>query len=54
MTRPLFCLGFAAACVALGQPTPALGQAPAKAGIRTDPENPRYTYRARHSRDGIG
>ncbi|GIT12754.1 MAG: methyltransferase type 11 [Verrucomicrobiales bacterium] len=54
MKRPLCYLGLAALFTALGQPTPALGQAPAKAGVRTDPENPRYTYRTRHSRDGIG
>ena len=54
MKRPLCYLGLAALFTALGQPTQALGQAPAKAGVRTDPENPRYTYRTRHSRDGIG
>lgn len=54
MKRPLCCLGLAALFAALGQPTSALGQSPAKASVHTDPENPRYTYRTRHSRDGIG
>ena len=56
MKRPLFCLGLVATFFALGQLSPALGQAPvkAKAGVRTDPENPRYTHRTQHSRDGIG
>ena len=56
MKRPLFCLGLVATFFALGQLSSALGQAPvkAKAGVRTDPENPRYTHRTQHSRDGIG
>ena len=51
MKRPLFFLGLAAFFVALGQLSPALGQTK---GVRVDPENPRYTYRTQHSRDGIG
>ena len=51
MKRPLCCLGLTAAFVALGQLSPALGQTK---GVRIDPENPRYTYRTQHSRDGIG
>ena len=51
MKRPLFCLGLAAAFVALGQLSPAFGQTK---GVRIDPENPRYTHRTQHSRDGIG
>ena len=51
MKRPLFCLGLTAAFVALGQLSPALGQTK---GVRIDPENPRYTHRTQHSRDGIG
>ena len=39
------------AFVALGQLSPALGQTK---GVRIDPENPRYTHRTQHSRDGIG
>ena len=51
MKRPLFFLGLAAVFVALGQLSPALAQTK---GFRIDPENPRYTHRTQHSRDGIG
>ena len=55
MKYPLCYLGLVAVFVALGQPATALGQAPSKdKDVRVDPENPRYTYRVQHSRDGIG
>ena len=56
MNRQFLIVGLVTTLVALGQGSSALGQAAATKtpGVRVDPNNPRYTYRARHSRDGIG
>ena len=55
MHHQLICPAIAAAFFALGHCSPALGQSATNAkGVRADPENPRYTHRAQHSRDGIG
>ena len=56
MNRQFLSVGLVTTLVALGQGSPALGQAAATKtpGVRVDPDNPRYTYRTRHSRDGIG
>ena len=56
MNRQFLIIGLVTSLVALGQGSTALGQAAAKKtpGVRVDPDNPRYTYRNRHSRDGIG
>ena len=56
MNRQFLIVGLVTTLVALGQGSSALGQAAATKtpGVRVDPNNPRYTYRTRHSRDGIG
>ena len=56
MNRQFLLTGLVTALVALGQGSEALGQAATTKtpGVRVDSENPRYTYRTRHSRDGIG
>ena len=56
MNRQFLLTGLVTALVALGQGSEALGQAAVTKtpGVRIDSENPRYTYRTRHSRDGIG
>ena len=56
MNRQFLIVGLVTTLVALGQGSSALGQAAATKtpGVRVDPDNPRYTYRTRHSRDGIG
>ena len=56
MNRQFLIIGLVTSLVALGQGSTALGQAVATktSGVRIDPDNPRYTYRTRHSRDGIG
>ena len=56
MNRQFLIVGLVTTLVALDQGSSALGQAAATKtpGVRVDPDNPRYTYRTRHSRDGIG
>jgi SAM-dependent methyltransferase len=54
MKRPLSCFHLVAIIISIGLPFSAISQAPPKVNIRTDPDNPRYTYRTPHSRDGIG
>ena len=56
MNRQFLIVGLVTTLVALGQGSSALGQAAAtkSPGVRVDQDNSRYTYRTRHSRDGIG
>ena len=55
MHHQWICPAIVAAFFAFGHFPPALGQPTTNAkDVRADPENPRYTHRAQHSRDGIG
>ena len=56
MSRKLLLLTLAILHFTLGLESTALGQTTRTKvkGISVDPNNPRYTYRIQHSRDGIG